>query len=270
MPHSHSRSLTKSGLHKAPGSKYHRAGLWAIKKKHGGKWPEGKPKKVEPPRTKTVEKVFGKKKPVKRTVTLPRPPRNYTLPTSGRLYNRTVLRRPNIRDSLSSGTVAVMLSGKFKGKRVVVVKRLQSGLVLVTGPYKINGVPLRRVNPAYLIATSSKVSFDKITKDLNKSLVDKTFQKPFVKRADARKAEIEARNKAKEARKARAAAKKSGKKPDEPVRKVKKPISSERIDLQKKVDASILATVKKTPLMKDYLGAKFSLMQGQYPHAMKF
>lgn len=29
--------------------------------------------------------------------------------------------------------------------------------ILVTCPFKINGVPLRRINPAYVIATSTKV-----------------------------------------------------------------------------------------------------------------
>jgi large subunit ribosomal protein L6e len=32
-----------------------------------------------------------------------------------------------------------------------------SDTILVTGPFKINGVPLRRINPAYVIATSTKV-----------------------------------------------------------------------------------------------------------------
>lgn len=46
------------------------------------------------------------------------------------------------------------------------LKQLEkSGLLLVTGPYKYNGVPLRRVNQAYCIATSASVSLDGLNLD---------------------------------------------------------------------------------------------------------
>ena len=40
---------------------------------------------------------------------------------------------------------------------MILLKHLQQGVLLVTGPFKVNGVPLRRVNARYVIATSSKV-----------------------------------------------------------------------------------------------------------------
>ena len=80
-----------------------------------------------------------------------------------------------VRKSLEAGAICIVLSGRFQGRRVVFLKSLPSGLALVTGPYKVNGVPLRRINPVYLLATKTKIA---LPNKEYESLEDKFFAKP--------------------------------------------------------------------------------------------
>jgi large subunit ribosomal protein L6e len=219
-----------------------RSGQWA-KKSTAWKTVASQKKPVE-----KKEKKFGGGQ---RTIQTPKAPRSYPEEDIRHtLASRKSHHKPaRLRNGIVPGSVLILLSGRFRGKRVVFLKQLKSGLLLVTGPYKINGVPLRRVNQAYVLRTQTHVSIHSKL-DLLDTIDDKFFRKKQEKqkKPTEKKSEENFFKKGKE----------------------KKVIDDSRKDLQKKVDSLLLPEIKKEPLLKHYLGSRFSLHRHQYPHLLQF
>jgi len=120
---------------------------------------------------------------------------------------------------------------------------------LVTGPFKVNGVPLRRVNARYVIATSFKVDLSGI----DASTVEKVASPDYF-----------TKDKAAQKKSSEEAFFKQGEKPE------KKQVASARAQDQKAVDKALLSEIKKEKYLASYLATSFSLRNGQRPHEMKF
>ncbi|GAV85695.1 Ribosomal_L6e domain-containing protein/Ribosomal_L6e_N domain-containing protein [Cephalotus follicularis] len=205
---------------------YHKRGLWAIKAKNGGVFPRHDKK---PTISAAVEK----------------PPKFYPADDVKKpLVNKRNHKPTKLRASITPGTVLIILAGRFKGKRVVFLKQLSSGLLLVTGPFKINGVPLRRVNQSYVIGTSTKV-------DISGVSLDKFDDKYFGKIVDKKKKKGEGEF-------------------FEAEKDEKNVIPQEKKDDQKTVDTLLIKSIEGVPDLKTYLAARFSLKAGMKPHELVF
>jgi large subunit ribosomal protein L6e len=106
-------------------------------------------------------------------------------------------------------------------------------LFLFLGPYEVNGVPLRRVNQRYVIATTTKVPLDGV----NVAGID-----------DGHFTRAKGEEKSSEGT----------------------VTSADRKAAQAAVDGALTKNVDKQEMMKPYLQAKFSMSKADKPHLMKF
>eukprot|EP00656_Telonema_subtile_P027011 TRINITY_DN28_c0_g1_i2.p1 TRINITY_DN28_c0_g1~~TRINITY_DN28_c0_g1_i2.p1 ORF type:complete len:226 (+),score=88.57 TRINITY_DN28_c0_g1_i2:77-754(+) len=150
-------------------------------------------------------------------------------------------KQTKLKTSLVPGAIVILLAGRFKGRRAVFLKQLDSGLCLITGPYKVNGIPLRRVPQSYVIGTSTVVDASGVD---TAEVVDALFKKP----------------------------KSSKKKADGPFEEAseKKEVDASFKALQAKVDETLVSALSKDDMLKGYLKSKFGLSRTEYPHEMAF
>ena len=120
---------------------------------------------------------------------------------------------------------------------------VNSGLLLVTGPYQLNGVPLRRVHAKSVIKTETTLPIPEQF-EIPENINDSYFSQPKVKR----------------------------KKVDDILRENSETvkIEEERKIVQKNIDSMLLSSISDVPYLKDYLKQKFSLSKSQLPHKLLF
>ena len=163
-------------------------------------------------------------------------PKTKTEKAAGKTYTPCKLKK-----GLTPGSIVILLGGRFRGRRVVFLKQLPSGSLLVTGPYSVNGVPLRRANQRLCICTSTKVDLGGADAG---SITDEFFGKEKSKKKKGTEASMFATE------------------PEE------RKLSDEKKAKQKSVDDKVAKGLSAE--MKGYLKTRFSLSSGMYPHALKF
>ncbi|GKT42315.1 60S ribosomal protein L6-B [Colletotrichum spaethianum] len=176
------------------------------------------------------------------------------------------------RKTLQPGTILILLAGRFRGKRVVLLKTLDQGVLLVTGPFKINGVPLRRVNSRYVIATSYKVDVSGVdSKKIEEISQPKYFTADKAKKQTGEDAFF------KQGEKPQLLSDRKGSRVRYDTKNgkltscatlQKKEVNSSRAADQKAVDKALLASIKKVDMLASYLASSFSLRKGDKPHEM--
>lgn len=190
-----------------------------------------------------TKKIGGEKNGGTRTIVVKKGPKWYPADDIKQpVPSRKGIHKPTrLRSSIKPGSVLILLAGNYRGMRVVFLKQLASGLLLVTGPYVVNGVPLRRVDQRYVIVTSTCVDASKV----NVTKVDDAYFKrtPTDDDSDVMEEAAEAK---------------------------KVPFPKEKIAMQKAVDAALVPGIDKDQFMRSYLKSKFTLTKGQFPHEMKF
>lgn len=151
-----------------------------------------------------------------------------------------------LRKSITPGTILITLLPPNLGRRVIFLKQLPSGYLLCAGPRCLNTMPLHRIRPTYVIATSTKL-------DISKVKLGKINEKELFRQKRHKKSRSDPKVFFKEEKK------------DEKVKNDRPLVAA-----TKAIDKQLLPLIKKVPYLAKYLRARFSLGRATYPHLIKF
>lgn len=124
---------------------------------------------------------------------------------------------------------------------------MQSGLLLVTGPYSLNQCPLRRISQRYVIATSTTINISKV--EIPAHINDAYFKRSEKKQQNRGEGDVFA------------------------VKKEKYVPSEQKKADQANVDKAVrtaMSQQKEKKVLFSYMRSFFALSSGQCPHRLHF
>lgn len=124
---------------------------------------------------------------------------------------------------------------------------MQSGLLLVTGPYSLNQCPLRRISQRYVIATSTTINMSKV--EIPAHINDAYFKRSEKKQQNRGEGDVFA------------------------VKKEKYVPSEQKKADQAAVDKAVrtaMSQQKEKKVLFSYMRSFFALSSGQCPHRLRF